>query len=44
MNKLLNDLQVFYMKNIQVSLIDNVEVYLHKNNMNIIGYKININP
>lgn len=44
MNKLLNDLQVFYMKNIQVSLIDNVEVYLHKNNINIIGYKININP
>lgn len=42
-NKLLNDLQIFYLKNIQVSLIDNVEVYLHKDNVNIIGYKINVN-
>lgn len=42
-NKLLNDLQVYYLKNIQVSLIDNIEVYLHKDLLNIIGYKIDIN-
>lgn len=43
LNKLLNNLQVYYLKNIQVSLIDNVEVYLHKDQLNIIGYKIDMN-